>query len=317
MALVLGWVGWRVLPFADVVLREHLHWVVPGVIGFLMFSEKPEGRGIGMRGRARWVDVWARPVWGWMVLVLSGWLGLILTGGGWYEPWRMAQDLAPALAGIFTMPWLLLSLSGRREVPQESRLAPICDGDGGMGSVWRGGGAGFAGGLLAALVPGMSSAVGGMVGWSIVAPVGDRAMLVGQGAAKAACRVGGVLLLFVPGVLLARGGMPDAPWIDGRPEPGDAMLMCGCACLAAAVAVWATGLLGRLAERVVTGSGLRCVTWLAMASVAGWVLLFAGGRGFGVMLAGTGIGLLSLLLGVRPVYGLGVVLVPLAVALSG
>ncbi len=66
---------------------------------------------------------------------------------------------------------------------------------------------GVLGGLFAAFLPVVTGGIGGFVAGHATAQRDDRAFLVAQGAAKIVYYVGGLLLFFVPGLHLTRGGM--------------------------------------------------------------------------------------------------------------
>ncbi|NQU96028.1 MAG: tripartite tricarboxylate transporter permease [Chloroflexi bacterium] len=305
----------RVLPPVLRVLRPHIHWMVWCIIAYMLLSEWPKGGTFGPAGWRRLLDGWRSVGMGLLTFVLSGILGFILF---YRSPLRVGasfQNLMPAFVGLFTLPWLLLNIASRLEVPAQTGGEPL-----GLNAwMWvKGLGAGIAGGCAAALLPAVTGGVGGFLAGQASGMRDDRTFLVAQGASKTLYYVGGLLLLCVPGVNLTRGGGAFLLRAFYTPQAADDYYMAlASIALAGGVAYLMIGPLAGLTLRV-----MRCVGYrrLSAASLAG-VLVIVGGvaglAGLAVMVVAAAIGLIPPLFGTRRMNSLGVILLPIAANMSG
>ncbi len=315
LAVVVWPLAMRVLPALLPVVRPHFHWMLWCTIAFMLMSEWPKGGHCGQGGWRRFADGWKSPGMGLVTFFLAGLLGMIL----FYRPplklEASFQNLMPAFVGLFTIPGLLVNLFSRMEIPAQLPRVSFA----GQGRLTAPGVlAGMMGGLFAVLVPGVTGGVGGMLAGHAVAQRDGRVFLISQGACRAVYYIGGWLVFFVPGVRLTRGGA--AGMMSGLKWHGDldnyiwvlaALLLAGalaCVCVIPA----ARGML-----RVIRWVGYRRISLVTLLVAIGLVWAMTGMMGLLVLLPATGIGLLPLLCGARRMNALGVILLPLALNLSG
>ena len=305
----------RVLPALLPVVRPHFHWMLWCTIAFMLMSEWPKGGHCGQGGWWRFADGWKSPGMGLVTFFLAGLLGMILF---YRPPLRLEtsfQNLMPAFVGLFTIPGLLMNLFSRMEIPAQMQKISFA----GQGRLTAPGVlAGLMGGLFAVLVPGVTGGVGGMLAGHAVAQRDGRVFLISQGVCRVVYFIGGWLLFFAPGVRLTRGGA--AGMMSGFTWQGDlrnyiwvlaAVLIAGtlaCVCVIPA----ARGML-----RVIRRTGYRRISLVTLLVAIGLVWVMTGVMGLLVLLTATGIGLLPLLCGARRMNALGVILLPLALNLSG
>ena len=306
----------RLLPAVQLVLRPHLHWMIWCVIGFMLLSEWPKVGPIGQGGWHRFLGGWRSLAAGLLTFGLSGLFGFILMFRPPVSHEVAFQNLMPAFVGLFTLPWLILNLISAVAPPPQDKSPGMRKL--GAGVVLRGTLAGVFGGGFAAFVPAVTGGVGGFLAGHATAVRDDRVFLVSQGASKLTYYVGGLLLFFVPGLGLTRGG---AAWLmRGFREPGfpgDYGLALASVALAGAVAFLLVSPLTRATIWLLERCGYRRLSWAALACACIVVFGMTGWMGLFVAVVGTGIGLIPVLFGSRRMNCLGVILLPLACNLSG
>ncbi|MDI6773902.1 MAG: tripartite tricarboxylate transporter permease [Verrucomicrobiota bacterium] len=305
----------RVLPAARAILQPHWHWVLWCVIAFLLLSEWPrEVVGPGQAGWARFLRNWRSLGAGILTFLLAGLLGFILLYRSPIPPSAAFQNLMPAFVGLFTAPWLLLNTVSRAEAPRQRERPFRVDGI----SALRGSVAGVLGGGFAAFAPVVTGGVGGFLAGHATAMRDDRAFLISQGASKTVYYVGGLLLFFVPGLRMTRGG--GAWLIQGLVSTGsfgDYFMALASIATAGAVSLLLFVPLARGMIRAIHAWGYRRLSACALALVSALVPLLTGWTGLPVMLTAAGIGLIPVLFGARRMNALGVILLPMACNMSG
>lgn len=314
LALIAGPLAPRFIPAAQDVLMPHAHWILWCVIAFMLLSEWPKGSRLGGAGWSMFLDGWKTTGAGLLTFGLAGLLGFVLFHGTPVRIEAAYQNLMPAFTGLFTLPALLVSLLCPVEVPPQTHAVARLKG----APLMQGALAGCLGGGLAALLPGVTGGVGGMLAGHASAIRDDRIFLASQGASKVVYYVGGLLLFVVPGGAVTRGG---ASWML-RPliEPlghHEYYLLLGTLALAGAVAYGVMSPLTRLALRLSRRFSCRQISLPALVGAVGLVAWLTGWGGLAVMLVGCGIGLIPILMGSRRMNCLAVILVPLACGLSG
>ena len=321
LVLIVGPLAPRLLPTARRVFQPHTHWILWCVICFMLMSEWPKGGTRGQAGWRRFLDGWKTVGMGLFTFALSGWLGFVLLYRSPISTSVAFQNIMPAFVGLFTLPWLLLNIVSRVEAPPQflpgdksSKGTVNLD----LMTLLRGAFAGCLGGGFAAFFPIVTGGVGGLLAGHATALRNDRAFLVSQGASKLVYYVGGLLLLFVPGLNLTRGG---AAWmIKGLFIPRttyDYLLALASIALAGAVAFLLVGPLTRATialMRRYTYRRMSCVALLVVLALVGGV---TGWMGLIVMTVSGAIGLIPVLFGSRRMNCLGVILLPMACNMSG
>ena len=317
LLLALCVVPWapRALPRVFRVVAPHMHWMVWCVIAFMLLSEWPQTRpAVGTR-LVRLLNGWKSVGAGLIVFLLSGMLGFILAYRSPVDVHASFQNLMPAFVGLFTLPWLVLNLVARVEIPPQSRDGrSAC-----RAATWlRGIGAGVAGGGFAAFLPAVTGGVGGLLAGHATAQKDDEEFLISQGAGKVVYYAGGFLLLFVPGLRLTRGGvawivtgLADTRSLDLYAPAVRALLVGGL------VAFLVLGPLTRGAILLLGRVGYRHVSFWALAAACGTVAAATGWAGMLVAAVALGIGLIPPLYGCRRMNCLGVILLPVACGMSG
>ena len=314
VVLLIGPLAPRFLSAARLVFQPHIHWIVWCVITFMIMSEWPKGGLSGQGGWSKFVEGWKTTSAGLLTFLLSGLLGFTLMFRSPIPAEVAFQSLLPAFVGLFTLPWLLINIVSRVEVPPQTyRLSAVSG-----ASVARGAFAGGLGGGFAAFFPAITGGVGGLLAGHATALRDDRAFLISQGASKVVYYVGAFLLCFVPTAHVTRGG--GAWMLRGMFTPmgyHDYYMVLAALALSGAVSFLLIGPLARATIALVTRFGYQRLSLLSLAVIVALVAAITGIMGLGVMLVATGIGLIPVLFGSRRMNCLGVILLPLACNMSG
>jgi putative membrane protein len=312
---IVGPLAPAMLPTAQTVLRPHVHWILWCVIAFMLMSEWPKSRPTGQAGWGRFLDSWKSTGMGLITFGLAGLLGFILYFRTPIAVGAAFQNLMPAFVGLFTIPWLLLNLANNLQPPEQlrtcaARLDPAM--------ALRGAFAGALGGGFAAFFPVVTGGIGGLLAGHATAIRNDRTFLISQGTSKLTYYVGGLLLFFVPGLGVTRGG---GAWIiSGIITPYgryEYLLALGAIAIGGACALLLVAPLTRLTLTAIARIGYRPISLAAVLATVAIVGGITGWRGLCVMLVATGIGLLPVLFGARRMNCLGVILLPMACNMSG
>jgi putative membrane protein len=315
LLLVVGPLASRLLPAATRIFRPHVHWILWCVIAFMLLSEWPKGGETGQAGWRRLLAAWRSTGAGLVTFLLSGLLGFILLYRSPVSHSVAFQNLMPAFVGLFTLPWLILNIASRMEIPPQRTRQPW---DLDAMVVMRGALAGGMGGGFAAFFPIITGGVGGFLAGHATAQRDDRVFMVSQGASKFVYYVGGFLLLFVPGLHLTRGG--GAWLISGIVDPragADYAVALTAMAVAGVVALLLIGPLSRGVMRLIARNGYRRISVAALALVVALVAAMTGSAGLLIMLVATGIGLIPVACGSRRMNCLGVILLPMSCNMSG
>lgn len=315
LVFILGLFAPKFLPTARSVLNPHLHWILWVVITFMLMTEWPKRGTHGPAGWRKFFDAWSTLGAGLLTFLLSGLLGFLLFFRPPISIDQAFQNLMPALVGLFAVPWCLLNAISGTEIPQQQvRERLNINGD----LLLRSSVAGGIGGGFAAFFPIITGGIGGLLAGHATAQRDERVFMMSQGVSKVVYYTGSILLFFVPGLHLTRGG---GAWIlKGLYIPhtwGDYYLALGSIALSGAIsflllsplARWTIWLIGKVDYRPISIFSLGLMVALVFA-MTGWTGLF-------VMTVATGIGLLPVLFGSRRLNCLGVLLLPMACNLSG
>ncbi len=322
----------RLFPTLRAVLQPHLHWILWTVIAFMLLSEWPKGSDRAPAGWRRWWDGWRNLVAGLATFLLSGLLGFVLMYRSILPVYAAYQNLLPAFVGLFAVPWVLQNLLARVELPSQHIARDV---DATPGLIGRGVFAGALGGLFAAFFPVVTGGIGGLIAGHATAQRDERLFIISQGASKVVYYVGGFLLFFVPGLYLTRGGMAwmlSTLWRSYTPQTYylavAAILLTGVLSyfLLLVLARGVIRLMGKVDYRSVSMTVLVILILVVMGIPAlgeymggrdGAAVLRAALGGLAICAVSTGIGLIPVLWGARRMNCMGLLLLPIALNMSG
>lgn len=305
----------RLFPAVRTVVGPHLHWILGGIILFMLMSEWPKGSDRGGSSLAKFLDAWRSLGAGLLTFLLSGILGMVLFYSSLVPVERAFQNLMPAFVGLFAIPWVLLNLLSQTQVPAQHVSRSV---DLSPALIVRGVGAGALGGMFAAFFPVVTGGIGGFLAGHATAQRDDRLFIVSQGASKLVYYVGAFLFFFVPGLHLTRGGMagmlstlytaytPSTYWLAIA-----ATAICGA--LAFGMLLW----LSRVSIRLVTRVDYRWISAGTLVLLVGGILAVTGWFGLLIAVVAMPIGLLPAMWGARRMNCMGVLLIPLTLQMAG
>lgn len=297
-----------------VIIQPHAHWMLVAVIAFMLLGEWSRVGDRAPTPLRRLATAWGYLGAGLLTFVLSGLFGLVLMTRSPLAIENAFQNLLPAFVGLFTLPGLLqIGLMGYPPPAQ-----PHTDFEAQPVEVIRGGLTGTVGGLFASVMPVVSGGIGGLLAGHATAIRGDRLFIISQGASKTAYFLGSLMLLFVPGLGLTRGGMAWMLSSTFVPYGWRLFALCvaaiGACGTLAFVGLWLLSqpiarLTAHLRPRAIAiGSGSIAILTTAY---------FTGLAGLAVMLVGTCIGLIPVFVGGRRMNCLGVLLFPISLNMLG
>jgi putative membrane protein len=303
------------LPALRAILQSHLHWILWAVIAYMLMSEWPKGSDRAPAGWRRWWDGWKSLTAGLVTFLLAGLLGFVLLYRSLVPVTVAFQNLLPAFAGLFAVPWILQNILSRVEIPKQ-HIARTVD-----VTPWlflRGTLAGAMGGLFAAFFPVVTGGIGGFIAGHATAQRDDRLFIVSQGASKVVYYVGSLLFFFVPGLHLTRGGMAwmlSSLWSSHAPrtyyQAVAAMILSG------GVSFFLLLMMARVAIKLVGKVRYRWISLGTLGVLLTIVVAMTGWGGLLICAVATGIGLIPVLWGSRRVNCMGVLLLPIALNMAG
>ncbi len=317
MVPVAAWV----LPTLRAILSPHLGWLLWAIIAYLLVSEWPKGSGqVPVHGHLppswrRWWDGWRSLVAGLSTFLLSGLLGFILLYRSPLPVHVAYQHLLPAFVGLFAVPWIIFNLLAHTAPPAQTIGSSV---DVSWPQVIQGIASGGVGGLFAAFFPVVTGGIGGLLAGHATAQRDQRTFLIAQGAAKTVYYVGGLLLFFVPGLHLVRGGMAWMISTQYTAYTLDRYVLATAAALGAGVFAFLLSLgLARAVVALCARVGYRAISWATLVILVLVVLAVTGPAGLAVCAVATGIGLIPALWGARRLNAMGLLLLPLALNIAG
>lgn len=297
------------------LIQPHLAWIIGLFVTFVLVSEWPKGNGYGRTVLARLWNGWRSLTAGLLTFVLSGLLGLVLT----YRPLAPLRvsvlGWMPVFVGLFAVPWLVTNAISRISIPPQYvgdsvDLLPV--------EALTGIVSGIVGGLVAAIFPAITAGIGSLVAGHATAQRDERVFIVSQGAARTAYYVGALLLWYVPGLYLLRGGMSSMQSVFYSPRtPREYGLAVAMVALCGAVALVMSLPLARLVGRFVSQVRYRrlSLAMLAVLVIAIWLTM--GWAGLLVLATASAIGAIPVCHKCRRLNCVGVLLVPALVRCAG
>lgn len=308
-------------PILDEVLRPlraivqpHTGWMLTAIIAFLLLGEWPRANDLSSPLR-RLLSAWAYLGAGLLTFILSGLLGFVLLYRSPVAVESAFVNLMPAFIGLFAVPGLLqILLFGAKPPLQTTTLPDEIE----PRLLLRGSLTGLSGGLFASVLPVVSGGIGGLLAGHATAQWNDRLFMISLGASKVAYYVGSLLLLFVPGLTLTRGGM--AWMLSSVYVPygwrSYWLAVAGMA-LAGVVAFVTLVALARATAKLINRLNVKWIAGGSLVVAIAITLAFTGWGGFVIMLAATTVGLIPVIVGGRRLNCLGVLLLPIALNMIG
>lgn len=294
---------------------EHSLWIIATAMVFVWMSEWPKDPARQDTRFKKLAAAWVQLTMGLITIIASGILGSYLFFSQMVPPERSFQGLAAAFVGLFAFPSLLQNLFSSKKVPKQHNGKSI---ELSTGEMVSGMAAGVIGGSIGMLVPSLTAGVGNTFSRHAVAQSGDKSFMFGQGLSRAVYYLGAVLLLFIPGVTIRRGGAALFISMFYLPETFGELLIVAAVVLISAALGW---FLFHILTKLVNKSIHRINTsWISFVGLIIMLLLTYNMLGFnGLLIMGvaTVIGAIPLVFNTRRVHCIGIITIPIMISMAG
>ncbi len=299
-------------------LAPHFGWMLWSALCFMALSQRPRPAPTALSPWRRIAYTLTPVLAGLSTLILSGVLGMILFYRSPVPLTASILTFTPAIIGLFAMPGLLLQLccptppanpmfsqnpKTAVEPAEHLQLLPAIT-------------SAFLPGCITVLVPPLTGAIGALLTHHLVSARNARTQLVAHGIARMLYYGAGLFLLFLPGSPRMRSSSAALIRTFYEPAPTQMWLMVtlvsiSAFCAWAILPFCAKGVLHLLARH-----GTRPPALISISLIIVFVVTTTSWPGLLILLTATGIGLIPILFRSSPINGIGVVLIPLACALT-
>jgi len=298
----------------NTTLRPHFGWIIWCIIVYIILSEWPKVYSHQQGGFAYLLKAWFSCFGGLLTFVFAGILGILILRTGVLKVELNFIKLMPAFIGLFTIPGMLHNIYVKYRMPeQKTTISELPSKD----DLFYGMVPGMAGGAFAALLPGVTAGVAGMLSGQSTNLTNHKSILVSQGASRVVYYIGAMLLFFPIISGFNRGGMSHLLKINNVvQDSGNLFFAAGASMLiASAVAILILPFAFKLAVKLIAKLGSKYISIgvIIVAIIA--ITLSFGFNGLVVLLTATAIGTLPNHFGCRRINCLGVILLPLAMIL--
>lgn len=311
-----------VLPYVDVVLSAHMHWIILLVIGYLVLSEWPKGCGFGTTRVARFSEAMGNVFAGAFTWIVSGILGIIILSKSIITHEMGFQNIMPVFVGLFAIPSILQNLVSTRQVPKQH----ICeDIDVNANDIGKSAFVGTVAGAVCGYVPAVTAGIGSIIASHITAMSfssrGDILFILGGSITKFLYYVGAFLLIFVVTPLTPAGVGKGGLNVILRPiftaEPGDYLMGISVILVSGCISFLLLLSLSRWVLSWIADVDYHDLYWAAFVVITALVAALTGFPGLFTMLVGTAIGCIPVFFHSRRSNCMGVLLIPICLNMAG
>ncbi|MBN2203325.1 MAG: tripartite tricarboxylate transporter permease [Candidatus Aenigmarchaeota archaeon] len=273
-----------VIPKLYEAIRQHVHWLLIAVIGYMLLSEKGKNKLICLG-----------------IFLMSGFLGLIVLNN------YADSALFPLLTGIFGMPMLLLSIFEKTKLPAsfsfeeekiERKTLLSCIG---VGSI---------GGIIAGLLPGLGATQSTMLTQNVLGRQDEsgRNFLISIGAITTCDIVYSILSLWLIGN--PRSGI--AVGVSQLMEVGmkETMMFIAMIVITAGISTILTLKMTRISLRFLGKIDYQKLCLYTTIFLFILTFIFSGMVGMLIFAVSIAVGMIPNLLNVRRTYGMGCLILP-------
>lgn len=272
-----------IFPIFRRLTTPHFHWILIGVVFYLLQAEWPKDWGSRAKTRlGRLKDGWASLSAGWLTFFLAMMLGFITLNISIMSPHRAFQNLMPVVVGFFAISYVLMNLISRANIPPQNIGSTLYVSKKDM---VRGTSTGFLGGMFAAYQPMITAGPGLKLAGHATATSGDTQFMISGGAGRYAYYIGAFFLFWLPLLHLTRGGMA---WITSaiyQPtvESEFWLLLAGIA-MATVFAFVLLFVLSKIIARAIPRVNFHKLSMMILPLIIGIVWGFSASRGYDPLL---------------------------------
>ncbi|MDA3798585.1 MAG: tripartite tricarboxylate transporter permease [Kiritimatiellae bacterium] len=295
-------------------LRPHFSWILWCIIVYIVLSEWPKVYSQDQGGVRYLLHAWRTCFGGLLTICLSGALGFLVLRTGVLRTELSFIKLMPAFIGLFTIPGMLHNIYVNYKLPSQKSTIDVLPTAKEFACGFL---PGVSGGAFAALIPGVTAGVAGMISGQSSNLTDEKSILVSQGASRMVYYVGAVLLFFPLISGISRGGMAQLLKINDVTQAshrnyyaaGAAMLV------GSALAILLLPVVFRIAVKFISKFGTKYISMGLIALIVILITCCFRFNGLIVLLTTTAIGTLPNHFGCRRINCLGIILIPLAIVL--
>ncbi len=308
--------SFRLMKYVKNLISPHLFWILGLIIVYIIASEWPKATLRAKTALGRTLEGLKSCGAGLLTLILSGFLGLMVMNRTLLPVEKAFQSLMPAFVGLFAVPWVITNIISRTEIPKQYIGNSV---DVGFSHIVKGTVAGVLGGGFAALMPGVTGGVGGLLSGHALAQRDERIFVLSQGVSKTLYYVGAFLLFFiVPLNHLTRGGLAWMlkPYYTAY-TIADYWRIMAVMAISGGLSFLLLLPLSRFMIKLITRVNYRLVSIITTFILFAIVLAMASWMGLLIMLVATCIGLVPVMWHSRRMNCLGILLIPMFLNMAG
>jgi putative membrane protein len=308
--------SFHLLKYVKNLISPHLFWILGLIIVYIIASEWPKATLRAKTALGRTLEGLKSCGAGFLTLILAGVLGLMVMNRTLLPVEKAFQSLMPAFVGLFAVPWVITNIISKTEIPKQYIGNSV---DVSFSHIIKGTVAGVLGGGFAALMPGVTGGVGGLLSGHALAQRDERIFVLSQGVSKTIYYVGAFLFFFiVPLNHLTRGGLAWMlkPYYTAY-TIADYWRIMAVMAISGGLSFLLLLPLSRFMIKLVTKINYRSVSIITTFILFAIVFAMAGWMGLLIMLVATCIGLIPVLWHSRRMNCLGILLIPMFLNMAG
>jgi len=298
------------------LLTPHSLWIIATAMLFVWLSEWPKHPGGKKTGVGNLAAAWVQLLMGLFVIIAAGIFGIYLFFSQLVPPERSFQGLAAAFVGLFAMPSLVQNLfSAKTDIPKQ-HLGKTIEGE--ASELIQGIAGGVIGGSIGMMIPSLTAGVGNTFARHAVAQSGDRSFMFSQGLSRTVYYIGAVLLLFIPGVIIRRGGAALFITMFYVPQTfSELIIIIAVVLITAAVGWFIFSLIAKGVTKSIHRINTRYISLFGMILMLFLTYYMLGYSGIFIMLVATAIGYLPLVFNTRRIHCISVITIPIMISMAG
>jgi putative membrane protein len=298
------------------LLVAHSLWIIATAMAFVWLSEWPKDPARQKTRLGRLGAAWVQLLMGLFVIAASGILGIYLFFSQLIPPERSFQGLAAAFVGLFAIPSILQNLfSAKKDIPKQYLGKTI---EGNPSELIQGVAGGVIGGSIGMLIPSLTAGVGNTFARHAVAQSGDRSFMFSQGLSRSIYYIGAVMLLFIPGVIIRRGGAALFITMFYVPNTFSELLIIASTVLISTAVGW---FLFTLIAKGITKSihriDTRFISFFGLTIMLLLTYYMLGFSGIFILVVATAIGYIPLVFNTRRIHCISVITIPIMISMAG
>ncbi|MGV9199213.1 MAG: tripartite tricarboxylate transporter permease [Promethearchaeia archaeon] len=298
------------------LIIDHSLWIIATAMLFIWMSEWPKDPARQKTRIGRLAAAWVQLSMGLVVIIAAGILGIFLFFSQLVPAERSFQGLAAAFVGLFAFPALIQNLiTSKKEIPKQNLGKSF---ELSSAELAQGIAAGVIGGSLGMMIPSLTAGIGNSFSRHAVAQAGDRSFMLSQGVSRTVYYVGAVLLLFIPGVIIRRGGAALFITLFYVPNTyGELLIIAATIFIISAVGWYLFTLITNGITKSIHKIDTRYISIFGLVVMLILIYLMLGVSGLIVLAVATVIGAIPLLFNTRRVHCIAVITIPIMLSMAG